>query len=169
MSTVAVAQGVRRDSSRSAWLRDFLKEELAPYPGRAGTVARMAVATTLVMIICMTFRVPYGFQGAVYALSTVTFYGAATVFAIMISVGIPFGDRPVSAETNVEDTLWVVLAASIGVVVTAVVELAYGRVKPGDDIVLPIAERLAAVQAVLACYAEDRPVEGATERTITRL
>src|ERR1700737_4053317 len=68
MSTVAVAQGVRRDSSRSAWLRDFLKEELAPYPGRAGTVARMAVATPLVMIICMTFRVPYGFQGAVYAL-----------------------------------------------------------------------------------------------------
>jgi multidrug resistance protein MdtO len=99
----------------------------------------------------------------------VTFSGAATPFAIMVSVGVPLWDRHVSAEANVEDTLWVVLAASIGIVVTAVVELAYGRVKPGDNVVLPIAERLAAVQSVLACYLEDRPVDGATERTITKL
>src|SRR5260370_7624770 len=68
MSTVGVAPGARRAPSPFAWLWDFLKEELAPYPGRAGTVARMGLAATLVMIICMTFRIPYAFQGAVYAL-----------------------------------------------------------------------------------------------------
>src|SRR5206468_12728289 len=50
------------------WLLDFLKEELAPYPGRAETVARLVVAATLVMIIGMTFRIPYAFQGAFYVL-----------------------------------------------------------------------------------------------------
>jgi multidrug resistance protein MdtO len=226
MSTVAVAQGAPRAPGRSAWLWDFLKEELAPYPGRAGTVARMVVAATLAMIICMTFRIPYGFQAAIfalfiprespratlasagtmllvsgvgaayiligawfvinlsmlhfvwnivsffavfYAISTMTKYGVAVVFAIIVSVGVPVWDRPLSAETNVEDTLWLILTALIGVVVTAAVELVFARVKPGDDVVLPIAERLAAVQGVLACYLEDRPVDDATERTITRL
>jgi multidrug resistance protein MdtO len=226
MSTVAVAEGVRGAPSRFTWFRDFLKEELAAYPGRAGTVARMVVAATLVMIICMTFRLPYAFQGAIfallisrenpratlssagtlllvtgtgaaylllgawfvvshpmphfiwvivsffaafYALSTVVYSGAATAFAIMLSVGVPLWDRRVPAETNVEDTLRLVLAVLVGVVVTAAVELAYARVKPGDDIVLPIAERLAAVRNVLVCYLENRPVDAATESRITRL
>jgi multidrug resistance protein MdtO len=50
------------------WFWEFLKEELAPYPGRAQTVARMVLAATIVMIICVTFRIPYAFQGATYAL-----------------------------------------------------------------------------------------------------
>jgi multidrug resistance protein MdtO len=184
------------------------------------------IAANLVMVICMTFRVPYAFQGAIYALivsrenpratlqsagaillftgigaayvlisawfvigvpmlhflwvigsfflafyalSTITNYGAASTFAIMISVGVPLWDRHVSAETNVEDTLRVVLASLIGVVVTAAVELAFARIKPGDDVVLPIAEQLAAVQSLLACYLEGRPVDRATEQKITRL
>ena len=43
------------------WFREFLKHELAPYPGRAVTVARMVLAATLVMIVCYTFRIPYAF------------------------------------------------------------------------------------------------------------
>ena len=50
------------------WLWTFLKEELAPYPGRTALVARMTVAVTLVMIINMVFRIPYGAYGAIYAL-----------------------------------------------------------------------------------------------------
>jgi multidrug resistance protein MdtO len=215
------------DSPRpSAWFWEFLKEELAPYPGRAGAVARMVIAATLVMVICMTFRISYAYQGAIfallisrenlratlqsagtmllltavsaayilisawfvisvpllhffwiivsffvafYALGTMTNYGAAAVFAFTIAIGVPLWDRHVSAETNVENTLRVVLASSIGVVVTAAVELAFARMKPGDDIVLPIAERLAAVQSLLACYIEGRPVDDATEKKITRL
>src|SRR5258708_36389928 len=63
-----LAQSLPGSSRPLAWFGEFLKEELAPYPGRAGTVARMVIAATLVMIICMTFRIPRSFQGAVYAL-----------------------------------------------------------------------------------------------------
>src|SRR5580692_7300156 len=52
----------------SIWLWEFLKHELAPYPGRVATVARMVLAATLVMIICNTFRIPYAFVGGIYAL-----------------------------------------------------------------------------------------------------
>src|SRR5260370_3871758 len=87
----------------------------------------------------------------------------------MTALGVSVWDRHVSAETNVEDTLRVVLAASIGVVVTAVVELAPARMKPGDNVVLPIAERLAAVENLLARYAEGGPVDHATEKKVIRL
>jgi multidrug resistance protein MdtO len=63
----------------------------------------------------------------------------------MIAVGVPFWDRDVSAETNVEDTLWLCLAVFIGVVMTAAVEFAFVRLRSGDEVVLPIAERLATV------------------------
>jgi multidrug resistance protein MdtO len=214
-----IAQSLPELSHPVAWFREFLKDELARYPGRAAVVARMTLAATLVMIICMTFRIPYGFQGAIYALlisresprvtlqlagtififtgigaacvlisaslvisvpllhflwiitsfflvfyalKVMTISGAATIFAIMIAVGVPLWDRHVSAETNVEDTLRVLLAASIGVVVTAAVELAFVRMRPGDDVVLPIAERSAAVESLLGCYAADRPVDRVT-------
>ena len=48
--------------------REFVKEELAPYPGRVALVARMVICATLVMIITMTFRLPYGMHGAVFSL-----------------------------------------------------------------------------------------------------
>jgi multidrug resistance protein MdtO len=221
-----LAQTIGAPPSQLHWFWEFLREELAPYPGRTGTVVRMVIAATLAMIICMTFRIPYGFQAAIYALivsrenprstlesagimsgvtavtaayilisawflisvpvlhflwiiltffaafyalSTITNYLAVTMFANMISVSVPLWDRHVSAETNVEDTLRVLLAASIGVVITAAVELVFARMKAGDDVVLPIAERLAAVQSLLACYIEDRPVDHATEKKIIRL
>jgi multidrug resistance protein MdtO len=89
--------------------------------------------------------------------------------AFIISLGVPLWDRHLSAERNVEDTLRVVLASAIGVVVTAAVELTLVRMKPGDNVVLPITERLAAVESVLACYIEGRPVDRATEQKITML
>jgi multidrug resistance protein MdtO len=52
-----------------AWLRDLLREELSPYPGRGVLVARMVSAASVVMVINMTFQIPYGVYGAVYALT----------------------------------------------------------------------------------------------------
>lgn len=49
------------------WLRDFLKEELAPYPGRGILVARVVIAATVVMIVTMTFRIPNGAYAGIYA------------------------------------------------------------------------------------------------------
>jgi multidrug resistance protein MdtO len=221
-----IAHGRPQSSAPLTWVRDFLKQELAPYPGRSALIARMTITATLVMIVCMTFRVPYAFQGAIYVLmisrqtsratvqsaatilfltaigsayllismwfvinlpvlhflwvigsfflafyviSTLTNYTAAVIFAIMIAVGVPFWDRHVSAETNVEDTLWLCLSVLIGVVITAGVELAFVRPRSGDEVVLPIAERLAAVGNLLTCYAEGRTVDSAIEREIIRL
>jgi multidrug resistance protein MdtO len=224
MSTIA--QSMLERSEPLAWLRQLLEEELAPYPGRVGAVVRMVIAATFAMIICMTFRIPDGFQAAIFALlisrenlratlrsagtlllatglgaayvllsarfvinvpllhflwiigsfflafyllSTMTSYASSTTFIIVIAVGVPLWDRHLSAETNVEDTLRLTLATAVGVLVTVAVELALARMRPGDDIVLPVAERLAAVESLLVCYIEDRPVEDATQKKITSL
>jgi multidrug resistance protein MdtO len=49
------------------WFPDFLKKELAPYPGRAALVARIVISATLTMIIIETFRIPGGVVGALSA------------------------------------------------------------------------------------------------------
>jgi multidrug resistance protein MdtO len=220
------AQSVSATLSSLSWLGEFLKHELSPYPGRTALVARMVIAATLVMMICMVFRIPYAFQGAIYALivsressqatlksaasilsltgfgaayllasawfvisiptlhllwvivsfflgfyviSTLNNFGASSTFAIMICVGVPLWDRHLSAETNVEDTLWLCLASAIGVVVTMAIEILFSRIKPGEDIVSGIAERLAAVQHVLVCFAENCSVDRLIQANVVRL
>ncbi len=85
---VTIAQSLPQSSGPLTWVREFLKQELAPYPGRAAIVARMTIAATLVMIVCMTFRVPYAFQGAIYVLmisrqtSRATVESAATILLV---------------------------------------------------------------------------------------
>jgi multidrug resistance protein MdtO len=221
-----LVQSVPKSQQPLEWFGEFLKQELAPYPGRAAIVARMVIAATLIMIICMTFRIPYAFQGALYALlisresrratletagiillvtgigsaylltsawfvinstplhflwfigslflaffatSVLTNYTAAVIFATMIAVGAPLWDRHLSAEANVEDTLWLCLATLIGISVTAGVELAFARGPAGDEVVLQIADRLSAVQNLLTCFAEGCAVDPVTEQRIIRL
>ena len=208
------------------WFWKFLKHELAPYPGRVTTVARMVLAVTLVMIICNTFRIPYAFLGGIYALlisrespratlnsagtvlllavSSVAYvlvsvqfvisvpllhflwnigslflafyaltvlnnYGAFVAFALVMSIAVAIWDRHVPAGTNVADTLWLSLVSFIAVVVTSAVELAFRRMRPGDDILVPVADRLAAIHSVLICYSEGRPVDQAAEEKVIRL
>jgi len=176
----------------------------------------MVIAATLVMVICMVFRIPYAFQGSIYALivsressqatfksaasilsmtgigaayllasawfvisipmlhllwviasfflgfyaiSTVKNFGASSTFAIVICIGVPLWDRHLSAETNVEDTLWLCLASAIGVVVTVGVETLFSRIKPGEDIVAGITDRLGAVENLATCFATDCPCD----------
>src|SRR5258705_567479 len=64
-----VTQNLPESSGQSVWFREFLKEELAPYPGRAAVVARMVIAATIVMLITMTFRIPFGAYAAIYTLT----------------------------------------------------------------------------------------------------
>lgn len=197
-----------------AWLRQFLRDELAPYPGRGAVVARMVIGTTLVMIICMTFGIPYAFQGAIfvllvsreslhatlqsaatilvataigaayllltvgflvsdpllhlfwvigslflafYAMSVLTSYFAAVIFAVIISVGVPLWDRLLPAENNVEDTLRLCLAALVAIMVTAGVEVIFAALKPQDDLTVSIADRLESVANLLRSYVEGKP------------
>jgi multidrug resistance protein MdtO len=222
----SIAQSLPATGRPLAWLWGWLRDELALYPGRTLLVARMVLAATLVVVIGMTFKVSYAWQGAIYALlvsrenpqatlksattiflvtgigvayiilsmklalnilplhflwiiatlffafygiSTLTNYLAAVAFVNTIALGIPLWDRQVSAETNLEDTLWLCLAVLIAVVVTGAVELAFVRQRPGDEILLPMTESLSAVEAVLSCYADGRPPDPTTERKIQRL
>ena len=49
----AVAQPLMEWPHQLAWFRQFLKEELAPYPGRTALVARMTISAILLMLITM--------------------------------------------------------------------------------------------------------------------
>jgi multidrug resistance protein MdtO len=66
---MATSVAVTRTDTRSfaSWFSDFLKKELAPYPGRGFMVARMVIAATITMVLIMTFRVPGGATGPLYA------------------------------------------------------------------------------------------------------
>jgi multidrug resistance protein MdtO len=66
---VLLAQSAPEPSRSTAWFRQFLKDELMPYPERAALVSRMVIAATIVMLITMTFRMPYGAYASLYALT----------------------------------------------------------------------------------------------------
>ena len=47
---------------------EFIRWEIAPYPGRVSTVARMVIAAVLVMLLVMTFRIPNATLAGYYSL-----------------------------------------------------------------------------------------------------
>jgi multidrug resistance protein MdtO len=55
----AIAQSLSGATGRFTWLWEFLRQELAPYRGRASLVTRMVTASTLTMIIGVTFQSLY--------------------------------------------------------------------------------------------------------------
>jgi multidrug resistance protein MdtO len=57
-----------RGTASWGWFREFIRWEVAPYPGRVNTVIRMTIAATLVMVIVITFRIPNAFLGALFAI-----------------------------------------------------------------------------------------------------
>ena len=102
----AIAPSRTLDSA-GEWFWQFLKSELAPYPGRAWIVARATIAATLIMIVVMTFQIPFGFLAAIYTfflsrespaltlkggIRTAVMYAVATIYTIvgvMTMVGSP--------------------------------------------------------------------------------
>jgi multidrug resistance protein MdtO len=88
-----VAQPSPDLSQSISWLRDFVREELAPYPGRLKKVACMVVAATIIMIADMTFKVPNPAFSIIFALvlaredPEATIAGARTIlFSFAIAV-----------------------------------------------------------------------------------
>jgi multidrug resistance protein MdtO len=67
-------------------LRDVLREELAPYPRRGILVSRMVIAAAVVMLVDLTFRLPYTAYGAIYTLAMSRESTWATVRATKNSV-----------------------------------------------------------------------------------
>jgi multidrug resistance protein MdtO len=225
----AAAQTIPESTRLLSWFGQFLKDELAPYPGRTALVVRMVITSTTIMIIFMAFHLSFAYQAAIFALlisresveatirasatmlvftalgaayiltsawfvisfpmahllwvmtsfflaffalSAMTDYSAAVIFAVMIAIGVPLWDRYVSAETNVEDTLRLALSAFAAVLVTGGIELLFAHRQTGDhgdDALSAVAERLSAVENLLARYAENRPLDPAIEKNVRRL
>jgi multidrug resistance protein MdtO len=68
MERLVSPAAARARPRRQRWFADFLRRELAPYPGRISTVARMVIAATLTMLILQTFHLPAGALGGFFAL-----------------------------------------------------------------------------------------------------
>jgi multidrug resistance protein MdtO len=222
----AAAQTISSPGSPFHWLWQFLNEELSPYPGRGALVARIVVATTIMMIIILVFRLPYGAYGAIfamtisrenpqstvnaaktivvafafsvlyvlvgamlfladpttrlvwvigtfflmfYALRVLNNYTAAARFGYLLIITIPLWDEHIRSGLRVENTLWAFGVISFASIIAALTELVYAKLTPHDDLVQPLAERLAAIEDLLNCYIESRPVDARTEKNITSL
>lgn len=209
----------------TAWFPQFLRQELAPYPGRGAVVARMVIAATLTMIILVTFRIPGGAVGALCAFilsrenlrstakSAVVIVVAFVIGALFIPVGARmFASTPFThflweavslfliffllrtlqnfalaiglglvgtnilsiwyvsgpAEHNVELTLWQVLGAAIGAVVTFSVEAVFHFFSNSDELDDGLSSRLTQMQLMLQSYAAGEPIPQATSRALTQ-
>ena len=64
----SLSEDPARRTASWLWFQEFIRWEVAPYPGRVNTVTRMTIAATLVMIIVVTFRIPNAFLAALYAI-----------------------------------------------------------------------------------------------------
>ena len=210
MATVATTPALAPRSS--GWFWQFLREEFQPYPHRVQLVVRMVIAATLIMLICMAYRVPYAFQAPIlalfvsrqntkatltsawtmavgltvgtvfviasasvftinpilhyiwvgcalfvvfFAISAVNSYVAVLMFSIGITVGLPLWDRAVTAKVNVTDMLWLWWVGILGFGIAILVELAFARLAPGDNVIIAVSDRLYAVETVLRSCAEE--------------
>ena len=103
-----------------------------------------------------------------YAMSAMANYAAASLIGYLIVMTIPLWDQHVSAEVRVEGTLWAIGALTIGTVVAVVVEVVFAEIRPGDDLLRSIADRLVSVERLLASYLTDQTDRAAKEK-VTRL
>lgn len=209
----------------ATWFQQFLKEELAPYPGRGAVVARMVVAATIVMLVSMTFQLPFGFQGCIFTFiitrestratmkavrtAVVSFivatafiilgatvwvsdpllrwlwiiatlflmffvvgalsdYVAAIGFGILVSITLPLWDGFLPTEIKVERTLWALGQVGMACGLTLLVELVFAGLKPGDEPVRSLGERLASVEGLLTSYAAGRSMDRGMEKKLTQ-
>jgi multidrug resistance protein MdtO len=104
-----------------------------------------------------------------YALNTMTNYTAAVRFGWLIVITIPLWDMRIPAEAKLEGLLWAVGAITLASLVAVAVELVFAGLRRGDELVSPLAERLAAVEDLLDRYSKGESANNETEKRITRL
>jgi multidrug resistance protein MdtO len=223
---MATATAVHTDTRGfAAWFADFLRSELAPYPGRGVLVARMVISATITMILIMTFRIPRGATGPLYAflISRENLVSSAkSALYLVLAFGlcalcVPLGGRmsgsiplthfcweavsifliffliktlnnytiaggialvggsalaiwylPGPANANVENTLWAVLAPTIGAAVTIAIEAVFHAIHKQDELVSGLNHRLKNIEEALRCYAECTQLPEIIERRITQ-
>ena len=209
----------------TTWFPDFLRKELAPFPGRGAIVARMVIAASITAILIVTFRIPGGAIGVLSAFllsreslqstaqSTLALGGAFVAGGLFIPIGSRFfASIPIThflwegislfivffllktltsyllainlgaiatamftiwylpgpGEKNVELSLWQVLAALIGAVVTLAVEVVFHAIHRSDEVVVGVDVRLQHIEALMEDYAANRSVSPETSRMLAQ-
>ena len=207
------------------WFPEFLRQELAPYPGRGAVVARMVISATLTMILIVTFRIPGGAVGALNAfilsrenlVSTAKSALYVTTAFVIGGLFIPLGARmfasvpithflweavslflvffllktltnfplasslglvttsilsiwylPGPAEHNVELSLWQVLGAVVGALVTVTVEIVFRAFSKGDELRDGLTDRLGAIAHSLEMHAAGEPAPPESHKVLSQ-
>jgi multidrug resistance protein MdtO len=208
-----------------SWFTDFLRKELAPFPGRGVIVARMVIAASITAILIDTFRIPGGAIGVLSAFllsreslqstaqSTLALGGAFVLGGLFVPIGSRFfASVPIThflwegislfiiffllktltsylvainlgaiatamfaiwylpgpGEQNVELSLWQVLAALVGALVTLLVEIVFHAIHQADEVVDGMDARLQHIEALMEDYAANRPVSPETTRMLAQ-
>ena len=98
-------------------------------------------------------------------LRTLANYAVATGLTIVATNILPIWYLPGPVEHNIETTLWFILAAVIGSVVTFAVEAVFHALNPSNELIDGIEFRLLAVQTLLEAYAKgDAPASETQNR-----
>jgi multidrug resistance protein MdtO len=134
---------------------------------------------TVYLLIGAIFFVDYPMLRLLWVCGTMflTFYGVSAMSTLvsavntgyLIAMTTPLWDRHISGELRVEGTLWAAFALTIGSAIAVVVELLFDAIRPANDLLRSIADRLASVEAVLDCYGTGRPVDQAAAKKVARL
>lgn len=102
-------------AGQSFW--QLIRKELTPYPGRAWVVGRVTIASTIVMLLVMTFRLPGGFLGAIFTLfltrenPMATFRaGFRAVAAFLIATGYTIVTAAMLIDDPLTHFLWIVVS-----------------------------------------------------------
>ena len=208
-----------------SWFPDFLRKELAPFPGRGVIVARMVIAASITALLIETFQIPGGAIGVLSAfllsresLQSTTQSALALGGAFLLGgLFVPIGSRffasvpithflwegvslfliffllrtltsylvainlgaiatamfaiwylPGPGEQNVELSLWQVLAALVGALVTLAVEIVFHAIHHVDEIVDGMDARLQHIEALMEDYAANRPLSPETTRMLAQ-
>jgi multidrug resistance protein MdtO len=103
-----------------------------------------------------------------FAISAVNSYVAVLMFSIGVTVGLPLWDRAVTTTVNVTDMLWLWWVGILGFGVAILVELAFARLAPGDNVIIAVTDRLSAVEGVLRSCAENGKPSPEAARDVNR-
>ena len=99
---------------------------------------------------------------AFFLLRCLANYGIAIGLGLVIANVVGIWYLPGPAERNVELTLWLIAATSIGALVTLCVEVAFYALHGRDDFAEGLDSRLAHIEELMAGYAAGRPASPAT-------
>jgi multidrug resistance protein MdtO len=103
-----------------------------------------------------------------FVLRTLQNFGAATGFAFLVVNALPTWQSPGTAEAHLETTLWLTLSVALGTAVTVTTEIIFRAFHAKNELFEGLDNRLIAINRLLSCYAENRPIPTAVRTALTQ-